>query len=69
MSRVLALAPFDLVDLLLNLQTLEVIELRFMRLELGVEFVFASFFLIRSKRLNEQTNALVNNIRLCLNLQ
>ena len=46
MSRVLTLAPFDLVDLFLNLQTLEVVKLGLVRLELGMKLVLASFFLI-----------------------
>ncbi len=51
MSRVLTLAPFDLVDLFLNFQALEVVKLGLVRLELGMELVFASFFLIvRSRR-------------------
>jgi len=45
MCRVLTFAPFDLVDLLFDFQTLQVIKLWLMRLELGVELVFASFFL------------------------
>lgn len=50
MRRVLTPAPFDLVDLLLDLQTLQVVELGLMRLELGVELVLASFFLERGRR-------------------
>ena len=51
MSRILALAPLDLIDLFLNLQTLEIIELGLVRLELGMELVLASFFLIvRARR-------------------
>lgn len=42
---VLPFAPLDLVDLLLDLERLEVVEFRFVRLELGVELVFAAFFL------------------------
>lgn len=45
MRRVLTPAPLDLVDLLLDLQTFQVIELGLMRLELGVKLVLASFFL------------------------
>ena len=37
--------PFDFVDLFLNLERLEVVELWLVRLELGMEFVLASFFL------------------------
>lgn len=45
MRRVLALAPLDLVDLLLDLEGLEVVEFGLVGLELGVELVFAGFFL------------------------
>lgn len=45
MSRILTFAPFDFVDLLLNLEGFEVIKLGFVRLELGVELVLASLFL------------------------
>ena len=45
MRGVLSSTPLDLVDLLFYLQGFQVIELGFMRLELGVEFVFASFLL------------------------
>lgn len=44
MSCVLSLAPPNLVDLFLNLQTLEVIEFRFVRLKLCVELVLAALF-------------------------
>ena len=47
MCSVLSLAPLDLIDLLLDLQRLEVVELWFVRLELGVELVFASLFLFK----------------------
>lgn len=42
---VLAAAPFDLVDLLLYLERLEIIELGLMGLELGMELVFAGLLL------------------------
>lgn len=45
MGRVLPLAPLNLVNFLLDLQRFKVIELRLVRLELGVEFVLASLFL------------------------
>jgi len=45
MRGVLSLAPLDLVDLLFNLQRLQVVEFWLVRLEFGVEFVFASFLL------------------------
>ena len=41
MRRVLSTAPLDLVDLLLDLERLEVVELGLVRLELGMELVFA----------------------------
>ena len=45
MRGVLSFAPLDLVDLLLNFERLKVVEFWFVRLELGVELVFAAFFL------------------------
>ena len=45
MSGVLSSTPFDLVDLFLYFQGLEVIELGFMRLKFCVELVLASLFL------------------------
>ena len=45
MGGILSSAPFDLVDLLLDFKGFEIIELGFVRLEFGVEFVLASFFL------------------------
>ena len=45
MRRILAATPFDLVDLFFDLEGLEVVELRLVRLELGVELVFASLLL------------------------
>ena len=47
---VLPSAPFDLVDLLLDLEGLEVVKLGFVRLKLGVELVFAGFFLARRQQ-------------------
>ena len=46
MRGILSFAPLDLIDLLLDLQRLEIIELWFVRLELGVELVFATLFLL-----------------------
>jgi hypothetical protein len=43
---ILSAAPFDLVDLFFDLERFEVIEFRLVRLELGVEFVLAGFFLL-----------------------
>lgn len=48
--RVLTPAPLDFVDLFLDLQTLQVIELGLVRLELGVELVLTSFFLEKGGR-------------------
>lgn len=42
MRSVRPATPTNAVDLLFDFQTLEVIEFRFMRLELGVELVLAS---------------------------
>ena len=56
MRRVLPLEPPDLVDLLLDLQTLQVVELRLVRLELCVEFevaliagIYIIYYIIYSK--------------------
>lgn len=46
MGGILSSTPLDLVDLLFDFEGLEVIELGFVRLKLGVEFVLASFFLL-----------------------
>lgn len=46
MGRVLALAPLDLVDLLFDLEGLQVVEFWLVGLKLGVELVFARFFLV-----------------------
>jgi hypothetical protein len=46
MSRVLSPAPPNFVDLFLDFQRLEIIELGFMGLELCVELVFATLFLM-----------------------
>lgn len=45
MGCVLSPAPLDLVDFFFNLQRLEIVKLRLMRLELGVELVFARLLL------------------------
>lgn len=45
MGCVLSSTPFDFIYLLLNLQRLQVIKLRFMGLEFGMKFVFAGFLL------------------------
>lgn len=46
---ILAAAPLDFVDLLLDLQRLQVVELGLMGLEFGVEFVFARLLLHRGQ--------------------
>jgi hypothetical protein len=43
---VLSPAPLDFVDLLFDLERLEIVEFGLMGLELGMEFVFAGFFLM-----------------------
>jgi hypothetical protein len=45
MGGILSFTPLDLVNLLLDFEGFEIIELGFVRLEFGVEFVLASFFL------------------------
>ena len=45
MRRILAATPFDFVDLFFDLEGLEVVELRLVRLELGVELVLAGLLL------------------------
>ena len=45
MGSILSPAPLDLVDLLFYLERLEVIELGFVGLELGMKFVLAGFLL------------------------
>ena len=61
MGGILALAPLDLVDLLLDLEGLEIVEFGLVRLELGVELVLAILFLQggpgRSARRNHSDHA------------
>ncbi len=45
MRGILALAPFYLVDFLLNLKGFEVVKFGFVGLELSMEFVFAGLLL------------------------
>ena len=45
MRSVLSSTPFNLVDFLFYLERFEVVEFWLMRLEFGMEFVLASFFL------------------------
>ena len=45
MRSILPSTPFDLIDLFFYLEGFEVVELGFVRLELGVEFVFACLLL------------------------
>jgi hypothetical protein len=49
MRRILSFTPSNLVDLLLNLERLEIVKLWFVRLELGIKFVFTAFFLVDSR--------------------
>lgn len=48
MRGILAATPLDLVDLLFYLKRLEVVELGFVGLKLGVEFVLARLLLPRT---------------------
>lgn len=50
MRRILPTAPLDLVDLLFYFEGLEIIEFRFVRLELCVELVLAGFLLLQLSR-------------------
>jgi hypothetical protein len=43
---ILSFAPLDLVDLLFDFEGLQVVEFGLVRLELGMELVFARLFLI-----------------------
>lgn len=45
MGRILAWTPFDLVNLLLYFEGFEVVEFGLVRLEFGIELVFAALFL------------------------
>lgn len=45
MRSILSTAPLDLVYLFLDFERLQVVKLGLMGLKLGVEFVFARFFL------------------------
>ena len=45
MGCVLALAPLDLVDLLLDFEGLEIVEFGFVRLEFCIKLVFTTLFL------------------------
>jgi hypothetical protein len=47
---ILTAAPFNLVDLLLDLQGLEIIELGLVRLKLGVKLVLAGLLLRGNQR-------------------
>jgi hypothetical protein len=61
--RILSFAPSNLIDLLFNLERFEVIELGLVRLELGVELVFAALLLMQpegcmfNRRLDEKSEA------------
>lgn len=45
MRGILTSAPFDFVDLFFNFEGFQVVKFWLVRLELGVEFVFAGLFL------------------------
>ena len=45
MGRILAWTPLDLVNLLLYFEGFEVVEFGLVRLEFGIELVFAALFL------------------------
>jgi hypothetical protein len=49
MRGILSTAPLDLVDFFLDFERLQVVELGLMGLELGVELVFARFFLQKGR--------------------
>lgn len=55
MGGILSSTPLDLVDLLFDFERLEVIELGLVRLELGVEFVLAGFFLLGTSGLSRNS--------------
>ena len=50
MRRILPTAPFDLIDLLLYFKGLEIVEFRFMGLELCMKLVLAGFLLLQLSR-------------------
>ena len=50
MRSILSPAPLDLVDLLFYFEGLEVVEFRFMGLELCVELILAGFLLLQLSR-------------------
>ena len=50
MRSILSPAPLDLVDLLFYFEGLEVVEFRFVGLELCVELVLAGFLLLQFSR-------------------
>lgn len=52
---ILSSTPLDLVDLLFDFERLEVIELGLVRLELGVEFVLAGFFLLATSGMSRNS--------------
>jgi hypothetical protein len=60
----LALAPFDLVDLLLDFQRLQVVELGLVGLELGVELVLAILLLLVGQEKEVNKAGSVSELRL-----
>lgn len=61
MGGILSSTPLDLVDLLFDFQGLEVIELGLVGLELGVEFVLASFFLLGTSGRSRSTTVMAQS--------
>lgn len=55
MGGILSSTPLDLVDLLFDFEGLEIIELGLVRLELGVEFVLAGFFLLSTSGMSRNS--------------
>lgn len=63
MGGILSSTPLDLVDLLFDFEGLEVIELGLVRLELGVEFVFAGFFLLSTSGTSRSSAVIAGTTR------
>lgn len=57
MGGILSPAPLDFVDLFLDFKRLEVIELGLVGLKLGMELVFAGFFLPTGKQHEDKRQA------------
>ena len=61
MRGILSATPLDLVDLLFDFEGLQVVELGLVGLELGVEFVFARFFLLYRKERAERISIFISS--------